>query len=68
MQRDWSKLAKIMSFMLGTKDEALTLSADSSQNSCWQIDAALGARLEMEINAGGTFRMGFGDVSSSSTK
>ena len=31
-QHDWSKLAKIMSFMLGTKDEVLTLSNDDSKN------------------------------------
>ena len=34
MKQDWSKLVKVMSFVLGVMNEVLTLSADDSQNVC----------------------------------
>ena len=67
-QQDWSKLVKIMSFILGTKNEALTLSAEGIQNPHWHADAALGVYPDMKSHTSGTFRMGFGAMSSSSTK
>ena len=32
VQQDWSKLVKIIPFVLGTRDEVLTLSTDDSYN------------------------------------
>ena len=59
-QQDWSKIAKNMSFVLGSKDEMLTLSADHSQNLHCHIDAALGVYPDMKTHTSGTFSMGFG--------
>ena len=57
-----------MSFMLGTKDEVLTLSADDSKKLYWHAAAAFGAHSDMKSNTGGTFSMVHGDTPSSSTK
>ena len=54
--------------MLDTKDEVLTLSADDSQNLHRHTDATFGAQPVMRSHSGGTFSMGFGEISSSSTK
>ena len=64
-QQNWSKLEKSMSFVLGTKDKVLTLSANESQNLCWHTDTAFVVHPEMKIYAGGTFSMVFGKTSSS---
>ena len=44
-----------MLFMLGTKDEAMTLSNDDSQKLHWYIDAALGVHLGMKSCTGDAF-------------
>ena len=67
-KQDWSKLVKVMSFMMGTTNEVLTLSADDSQNLHWHTDAAFGVYPGMRSYSDGTFSMGFGVMSSSSTK
>ena len=54
--------------MMGTTNEVLTLSADDSQKLHWHIDAAFGAHPGMRSHTGGTFSMGFGAMSSSSTE
>ena len=67
-QHDWSKLVKSMSLIIGTKDEVLTLSADASQYLYWRVGTALGVFPYLQSHPGGTFIMGFGAASSSSTK
>ena len=57
-----------MSFMLVTKEEVLDLSADDSKNLCWYIGASFGMHSDMKSHTGGTFNMGYGAISSSSTK
>ena len=61
-------LKKIMSFVLGTKDETLMLSADDSKHLCWSIDAVLGAHSDVKSHTGGMICIGFGDMSSSLIK
>ena len=67
-QQNWSKLEKSMSFVLGTKDKVLTLSANESQNLHWHIDVAFRMHPDMRKHVSGTFRMDIGAISSSSTK
>ena len=67
-QQDWSTLEKSMSCVLGTKDEALKLSADDSQHFHWHTDASLGVHANVRSHAGGVFSMVFGSMSSSLTK
>ena len=63
-----SKLAKVMSCVLSTKDKVLTISANYSQNLHWHIDTAFGVYLGMRSHYNGMFSMGFGSTSSSPTK
>ena len=46
-QHDWLKLEKIKLIMLNTKDEALKLSADDSQNLCCHVGAVFGVLRDM---------------------
>ena len=62
------KLAKMMSFMLGTKDEVLNLSADDSQHFHLHIKTAFGTNLDMRSHTGGAFVIVFGAMPSRSTK
>ena len=57
-----------MGFVLRTQDEVLTLSANDSPNLHLYVGAAFGVRLDIRSHAGRTFIMGFGAMSSSSTK
>ena len=68
MKQDWSKLVKIMSFVLGTKDKTLMLSADDSHHLHCHVDAAFGVHPDMKSHTSGVFSMGFGAMLSSSTK
>ena len=56
------------SFILDTKDEVLTLSAFNSQKFHLLTDIAFGVHPDMRSHADGTFSMGFGATSPSSTK
>ena len=67
-QQDWSTLVKLMTFILGTKDEVMALSADDSQNFHCYIDAAFRVRPGVRSHTGRKFSIVYGDVSSSSTK
>ena len=58
----WSKLAKIMSFMLETKDEVLMLSPDDTKNLHWHAGSAFGALPDVKTHTGGTFSMDFGSA------
>ena len=53
-QQDWSTLLKLMSFMLGTKDEVLTLSVNDSNILHWHTHAAFGVHSDMKSHTGGT--------------
>ena len=67
-QEDWSTLAKALSFMLGTKDEVLTSSSYDSPILHWRTDVEFGVYPDMMSHDRATFRMRFGETSSSSTK
>ena len=56
-KQDWSKLVKLMSLMLGTNEEVLTLSADESKNLHWRTDAAFGVHSYMKNHTDGKFSM-----------
>ena len=69
-QQDLFELETMMSLMLGTNDEALTLSAEDSQNLHWHADKAFRVRRGVRRHAGQTqtFIIGLGSMSSSITK
>ena len=58
-EQDWSKLVKIMSCALGTKDEVLTLSTKDSQNLYWHACTSFGACLDMRSHTGDKSSMSF---------
>jgi hypothetical protein len=65
---DWFKLKKMMSFLKGTQDDVLTLSADSSCAIVWHVDAAFAVHPDFRSHTGATMTLGKGVIQSVSTK
>ena len=66
--RDWDKLMRLLKYLIGTKEDILTLEADDFQELKWSIDAAFVAHPDMKSHTGSTFTMGKGAICSSSIK
>ena len=67
-QQDKKKLEKCMGHLLYTRDDVLTLEADSKQNLYWYIDASFAIHPDMKSHTGAIFTLRKGSIISSSTK
>ena len=65
---DWVKLTRLMNFLKRTKDDCLTLEADSSSHVIWSLDAAFAVHPDMKGHSGGTMSLGKGAIQSLSKK
>ena len=62
------KLEKYIGHLLHTRDDLLTLEADSKQNLYWYIDASFAVHPDMKSHTGAIFTLGKGNIISSSIK
>jgi hypothetical protein len=65
---DWKKSLRVLGFLKGTINDALTLEADDTNTLTWCTDAAFAAHADVKSHTGAVFTMGKGAVISSSTK
>ena len=67
-KQDWGKMVHLMKYLRGTKDLALTLSADGSGILKWYVDGSFTVHPNMRGHTGGGLTMGTGYPISASTK
>ena len=67
-EQDKKNLEKCMGHLLHTRDDLLTLEADSKQNLYWHVDASFAVHPDMKSHTGAIFTLGKGSIISSSTK
>ena len=65
---DWKKLLRMLSFLNGTIDDVLTLSADELGVFYCYIDSAFAVHPDMKSHTGSILTMGYGAALSGSTK
>ena len=65
---DYKKLMQIMRFTQRTKDDYLTLSANSLHTVRWWVDASYAVHLDMKSHTGGTMVLGTGVLYGTSIK
>ena len=65
---DWSKLKKVIGFLKETKDDVLTLEADSSGVITWHLDASFAVHKDFRSHTGATMSLGKGVIQSVSIK
>ena len=51
---DWDKLIQLLKFLNGTRDDVLTLSADSLGTIKWYVDASFAVHHDFKSHTGGT--------------
>jgi hypothetical protein len=59
---DYKKLIRMLQFLRGTKDDYLTLSANSLHNVQWWVDALYTVHPDMKSHAGGALSLGRGII------
>ena len=65
---DWKKLLRMMKFLLQTKQDRLSLSADGTGKLEWHVDASFAVHPNMRSHTGITLTMGGGAITSVSRK
>ena len=65
---DWDKLIRLLKFLNGTRDDALTLSADDLGVIKWYVDAAFAVHPDFKSHTGASMTFGRGAVQSLSRK
>ena len=65
---DYKKLARVMRYLCGTSDLALTLEADDTHIIKWWVDASFAIHPDMKSHTGGTMMLGKGAIYGTSTK
>jgi hypothetical protein len=59
---DWKKLKRMLQFIRATKDDYLTLSANSLHNVRWWVDASYAVHPDMKSHTGGALSLGTGVI------
>jgi Reverse transcriptase (RNA-dependent DNA polymerase) len=67
-ENDWLKLRKMMEFLKRTRDDVLTLEANSYGKITWYLDAAFGVHNDYKSHTGAVMTLGKGCIQSVSTK
>jgi Reverse transcriptase (RNA-dependent DNA polymerase)/Zinc knuckle len=65
---DYKKLGRVIKYLRGTPNLALTLEADDAQIVKWWADASFAVHTDMRSHTGGTASLGKGSVYSASTR
>jgi hypothetical protein len=65
---DYKKLARMLKYLWGTPDLALTLEGDDAQIVKWWVDASFVVHTNMKCHMGGTVSLGKGLIYSASTR
>lgn len=65
---DWKKLGRLIQYLRGTKELALTLEASEGHIIKWWVDSAFAVTQDMRSQSGGIMTLGKGAVYSSSTR
>ena len=65
---DWRKLVHYMKFVKSTKDDMLTLSADSLNVIKWWVDTSFAVHLDFKSHTGAVMKMGTGAILSACMK
>jgi hypothetical protein len=65
---DYKKLERVIKYLRGTPDLALTLEADNTHVVKWWADASFAVHTDMRSHTGGTMSLGKGSVYSASTR
>jgi hypothetical protein len=65
---DYKKLGRVIKYLRGTPDLALTLEADNAHVVKWWADASFAVHTDMRSHTGGTMSLGKGSVFSGSTR
>jgi hypothetical protein len=64
---DYKKLARVIKYLRGSPDLALTLEGDDAHVIKWWVDASFAVHTDMKSHTGGTMSLGKGSVYSAST-
>ena len=67
-ESDWEKLVHMMKYLNGTRQDELTLSADSLTRVMWWVDASFAIHPDMRSHTGAVMSMGNGALVSMSRK
>ena len=67
-ESDWNKLVRMMKYLNGTRNERVTLSADSLHVIKWYVDASFAVHPDFKSHTGATMMMGRGAIQSISRK
>jgi hypothetical protein len=65
---DYKKLGRVIKYLRGTPNLALTLEADNTHVVKWWIDSSFGVHRDMRSHTGGTMSLGKGSVYSTLTR
>ena len=65
---DWDKLVRMMQYIKRTKDEILTLWADSLHVIKWYVDSSFAVHPDFKSHSGAVMTMGEGAIQSASSK
>jgi hypothetical protein len=65
---DYKKLARVIKYLRGSPDLALTLEGDDAHVIKWWVDASFAVQTDMKSHTGGTMSLGKGSVYSASTR
>jgi hypothetical protein len=65
---DWWKLKRMIGFLKETKDDVLTLEADSNGVITWHVDASFAVHEDFKSHTGATMSLGSGVIQSLSVK
>jgi len=67
-EEDWSKLRRMMIFLINTKDDKLVIKNDGDRKVSWFVDASFAVHPDYKSQSGMMMTMGQGALKSSSTK
>lgn len=67
-EHDWKKLGRLVQYLRGTRELALTLQADEGRTVKWWVDSAFAVTQDMKSQSGGMMTLGRGAVCSSSLR
>jgi Reverse transcriptase (RNA-dependent DNA polymerase) len=67
-QNDWIKLKKLMSFLMETQNDVLTLTFEDGGKIKWYLDAAFAVHKDLRSHTGAVMSLGKGAIQSVSTK
>jgi hypothetical protein len=65
---DYKKLSRVIKYLRGSPDLALTLEGDAAHVVKWWVDASFAVHTDMKSHTGGTMSLGKGSVYSASTR